>query len=333
VGKELHLILAKCTRYASERGGFPNITKDELAHFAHTESAARLSALFAGTPRLLAQGRKIAETAKMLAGRLWEEFASSRFVPLDFELSLAGPPTPLTGVPPDAPSSYIPRGVADRVDVWRRDGTLYLRVVDYKSGKKTFSLTDVYHGVSAQMPFYLNLALESVPLIYPEKPADTQAAAALYIPSYDVSVRSSGPLTAEEAETAKAAVLRHSGLVLDDPGVLAAMDSRLSSGVLPVTLNKDGTLSKKTLSASPEQMRSLQAHIRKLNDSTAFRIASGMVEANPLELRETPCDRCSCRAACHFDPSADPFRAVTALSGKDDFFNALLGGSHHASNP
>ena len=35
-------------------------------------------------------------------------------------------------------------GIADRVDGWLHEGKLYLRVVDYKTGRKTFSLSDVW---------------------------------------------------------------------------------------------------------------------------------------------------------------------------------------------
>ncbi len=46
-------------------------------------------------------------------------------------------------------------GVADRVDGWEHGGKLYLRVVDYKTGKKTFSLSDVWYGMGLQMLLYL----------------------------------------------------------------------------------------------------------------------------------------------------------------------------------
>jgi len=50
-------------------------------------------------------------------------------------------------------------GFVDRVDEWLHNGKRYLRVVDYKSGKKSFDLSDVRHGLNIQMLLYL-FALE-----------------------------------------------------------------------------------------------------------------------------------------------------------------------------
>ncbi|MFR6184375.1 MAG: PD-(D/E)XK nuclease family protein [Lawsonibacter sp.] len=50
-------------------------------------------------------------------------------------------------------------GFVDRVDGWVHDGRLYLRVVDYKTGKKSFDLTEVWNGLGLQMLLYL-FALE-----------------------------------------------------------------------------------------------------------------------------------------------------------------------------
>ena len=47
----------------------------------------------------------------------------------------------------------------DRVDGWEKDDKLYLRVVDYKSGKKKFDLANVKMGLDIQMLLYL-FALE-----------------------------------------------------------------------------------------------------------------------------------------------------------------------------
>lgn len=47
------------------------------------------------------------------------------------------------------------RGKVDRVDGWIKDGKLYLRVVDYKTGQKAFDLSDVRYGLGIQMLLYL----------------------------------------------------------------------------------------------------------------------------------------------------------------------------------
>ena len=41
------------------------------------------------------------------------------------------------------------------MDGWLHDGRLYLRVVDYKTGKKSFDLSDLRYGLGIQMLLYL----------------------------------------------------------------------------------------------------------------------------------------------------------------------------------
>ncbi|MBP5159862.1 MAG: PD-(D/E)XK nuclease family protein, partial [Lachnospiraceae bacterium] len=56
-------------------------------------------------------------------------------------------------------------GKIDRMDVCERDGKLYLRIVDYKSGKRSFDLSKLYFGLSLQLGIYMKegmkIALEA----------------------------------------------------------------------------------------------------------------------------------------------------------------------------
>ncbi|EPZ55830.1 PD-(D/E)XK nuclease superfamily protein [[Clostridium] sordellii ATCC 9714] len=52
-------------------------------------------------------------------------------------------------------------GQIDRVDTLEEESQKYIRIVDYKSGNKDISLTDVYHGLQLQLLVYLDAILES----------------------------------------------------------------------------------------------------------------------------------------------------------------------------
>ncbi|MCL2088725.1 MAG: PD-(D/E)XK nuclease family protein [Oscillospiraceae bacterium] len=87
-----------------------------------------------------------------VAQKLIEDINQSDFKPSDFE-------KPLDGNRPfchmqDGESVYI-SGRIDRVDTLRSDQATYLRVIDYKSGRRRFNLRDVYHGIGMQMFIYL----------------------------------------------------------------------------------------------------------------------------------------------------------------------------------
>ena len=296
VGNELHIILERCARYAMERGGFAAIARDELSLYAGQEAWARLEPLLrhgnVGTPRLLAQGARLARAASVLAGRLWDEFVHSQFTPLGFELPVEGPEIPLRGLPDGAPAAYRLSGKADRVDGYRKGDTLFLRVIDYKTGLrgKTFSQADIANGLSAQMPLYLFLLRRDAPERFGAPKAE--AAGVLYVQTRDVML-SPDP--------------KHSGLLLNDPELLEAMDGRLreGGGVLPVSFTKDGSFAKRACVASREQMDALQTQIGRLVRDMARDVAGGKIDAAPLDLRESPCEWCGCKAACLFDEESD----------------------------
>ncbi|MCL1807538.1 MAG: PD-(D/E)XK nuclease family protein [Oscillospiraceae bacterium] len=296
VGRELHILLEMCVRYATERGGFASLSRDELCLYAEQQARGRQEIVLQrggmATPRLLAQGNRLTRAASALAGRLWDEFTHSLFTPLGFELSVESPETPLGGLPEGAPAAYQLRGFADRADGYQKGDTLYLRVVDYKSGRKTFSLPDVYNGLSAQMPLYLFLLRQDAPRRFGA--AKAEAAGVLYVQTRDV-------LASPDS--------KHSGLLLDDPDVLEAMDSRLrsSGSVLPVSLNQDGSFHKRSSVASPEQMAGLQKHIARLVRGMARSVACGQIGAAPLVRKDgsSPCDWCDYKAACLFDETSD----------------------------
>lgn len=109
------------------------------------------------------------QTAQTVVDSVCEELAVSDFTPAYLELGF--------GRGQSMPPLEVEKGVrlrltgfVDRVDNWVKDGKRYLRVVDYKTGRKSFDFSDVADGRGLQMLLYLfALRREGQTLFGPEE--------------------------------------------------------------------------------------------------------------------------------------------------------------------
>ena len=213
------------------------------------------------------------------------ELAVSQFTPRDFELRFGLGPGEL---PPLQAEGVSLGGVADRVDGWVDGDTLYLCVADYKTGRRTFSLTDVWYGLGIQMLLYLFALEENGAGHYGTK--NIVPAGVLYAPARDVLLRLPRSSTPEEIQRQRRDALRRSGLLLADPRVLQAREEGQDPQYLPVKY-KDG--------------------------EPALR--SGSIQADPLcrNGSPTPCDWCPYAAACAFTEGEDRLRRMRKKQDED----------------
>ena len=189
VGTFLHYVLEHVTRAAVDRGGFAQVGREELEEL--TDQAVRqymdasLPSFDKRDARFRYLFRRLRRTVGVIVENVAEELAASDFVPVAFELGFGdGGDLPAISVQ-TAGASLTVTGKVDRVDGWLKDGRLYLRVVDYKSGKKAFDLGDVRHGLNIQMLLYLfTLEREGGALFGRE----IVPAGVLYLPARDVLV-------------------------------------------------------------------------------------------------------------------------------------------------
>ncbi len=205
------------------------------------------------------------------------ELARSDFRPLAFELEFDC----LTQSRPDAPQLQL-RGKIYRVDGWAHDGKLYLRVMDYKTGSKSFSLEDVWYGMNLQMLLYLfALARGDGPFGENVVPAGV-----LYVPARDKLV-SAQCRDDEQAQKKRSDALRRSGLLLSDAAVLEAMEHGGQPMYLPVKYDGDGAAAGAAL-ASAEQLGALSRHIELLLSRMAGELRHGGIHMPILILGHTP---------------------------------------------
>ncbi len=228
------------------------------------------------------------------------ELAQSDFSPVAFELGFGGRDGQLPAVTvTEGDETLSVSGKVDRVDGWLHDGKLYLRVVDYKTGKKAFDLSDLRYGLGIQMLLYLfTLEKEGRSYFgYPIVPAGV-----LYHPAREVILKKDRGIQPEKLQAALQEELRRSGMVLADPEVLRAMEhSALEAPhYLPIRVKKDGSISDGI--ASAEQLGKLGRYVEDLLHQIAREIGSGNIDADPVARgpQERACDRCDFAAACAF---------------------------------
>lgn len=303
VGTFLHYVLEHVIREAADRGGFAQLADRELERLLDRVIQQYMDAAMPGfdsrDARFKYLFRRLRKTVGVIVENVAEELKSSDFVPLEFELGFgdSGKLPAITLHVPEASLTVV--GKVDRVDGWLKDGKLYLRVVDYKSGKKAFDLSDVRHGLNIQMLLYLfALEREGKRLFGRE----IVPAGIMYLPARDVLVsqpRSAGPAAIRAALDKE---LRRSGMVLGEPEVLQAMEhSALDTPrFLPLTLGRDGSIAKGVASAA--ELGKLSRYVDKLLEDIARELSCGNIDADPHGHSEddTVCAYCEFASACHF---------------------------------
>ncbi|WKA49980.1 helicase-exonuclease AddAB subunit AddB [Planococcus liqunii] len=205
------------------------------------------------------------------------------------------------------------RGRIDRIDSTEINGKPYIRIVDYKSSKQGLDLGEVYHGLSLQTFTYLDVALSNS-----DRWLGTQAepAGVLYFHMHNPMLKLTKLMTAEEIEEEVAKSFKMNGLIVEDPEVVRAMDSDIEgySNVIPVRMNKKGEIStSQSRTVQKGDMEMIRHFVRNKHQKAGNGILDGDTEITPYKVKEdTPCQFCSYRSICQFDPS-DPEQTYRKL--------------------
>lgn len=279
------------------------------------------------SPRFAYLFRRLWRTVERVVDNVTEELRHSDFTPMAFELGFGRdgqlPPVELTL---DGFTVSL-SGFVDRVDGWERDGKLYLRVVDYKTGRKAFDFTDIFNGIGLQMLLYL-FTLAHRGEDYFGKPV--VPAGVLYLPAREAVVAGSRDMSEAERLAQVDKALTRQGLLLGEGPVLEAMEHSQEgrSRFLPLRLKKDGSFSGESL-ASLEQLGRLSAHVDKILEEVGRELRAGTVAADPYwrGADHNACQWCEYRRACQFeDGQCGERRRWGRTMGAKEFWEALEGG-------
>lgn len=321
VGTFIHYLLENVAREAGEKGGFAALDSDALhrmvERYVEEYTATEVGDLGGKSPRFRYLFLRLRQEALAVVESLVEELRQSDFTPVAFELGFGGRDGALPAIHvEDGDTALSVTGKVDRVDAWEKDGKLYLRVVDYKTGRKKFSFTDVRYGLGIQMLLYL-FTLQQQGEAYFGKPV--VPAGVLYHPAKDPILSMSRNSTDSAIAAQRLKEQKRSGLLLDDAAVLQAMEhgAPAQAVYLPVGSRKDGTLTGSL--ATAEQLGKLGRHVDRVLRQIAGEIRRGNISADPCAYgtEKDACTYCPYRTVCCFDERYDRHRYLQKTDEKD----------------
>lgn len=232
---------------------------------------------------------------------LRDEFSISSFKPRYFELKIAEGndtlPEPARFTDSDGDEVYV-YGTIDRVDTCKIGDEVYVRVVDYKTGTKDFSPSDIEKEKNLQMFLYLKSITDTknehfLRSLEVEKGHTPLPAGVIYVKTEigDVSVKSSNEAEVKEALSN---AQKRMGMILASKEIIAAT----GEGYSPVKLTTKGEIYKKDSDKAytPERWEEITKTISERVTDVAKGIKHGRINATPSG--EDACKYCDFKALC-----------------------------------
>lgn len=254
--------------------------------------------------------KKIVSSAVIILNRLISELTESEFKPSQVELSIGGDSDPISYeiLLPDGGKVFI-QGKVDRVDKMKRscdsgEETNYIRVIDYKTGKKQFVLYDVLCGINIQMLLYLSAITKNGSDLFGD---NIVPCGVLYMPSstsYISTEHDNHIKTEDEIEKERNNSLSMNGIIINNDEIIDAMNGG-GMFIKNKSLKKGGD--PPVLTCSPKELNIIFQKIDEIIVDMAENLHKGKIEAEPLMIKTSKksnvingCDFCPYDSICAY---------------------------------
>ncbi len=280
--------------------------------------------------------RRLERISKRAAWTLVRHIQSGSFLPAGYEVGFGyHEALPPIVIELKDGKKLILGGKIDRVDLLEADGRRFVKIIDYKSGSRTFSFQDIFYGLQLQLLIYLDAYLS-----YFSKET-LSPGGVFYFRITDPSITLDKEMSAEEIEAQIYEKMKMSGLLLQDPSVLVGIDQAFlanengisgESCIVPVAFKKDGTLKASAYAATQEQYEALLDFVGKKAAAIGESMLEGYIAPAPYKKNtETPCTYCKFGSICRYDCNGTPlYRNLKAI--KTDAFWAEIARSNETKD-
>ncbi|MBE7048521.1 MAG: helicase-exonuclease AddAB subunit AddB [Ruminococcaceae bacterium] len=320
IGSLLHKLVELASLQMHQNGqSFATLNETTAAQLADHTVTQLFSDLFIthlySENRLAALMRRLKALVTKMLLIIGTHVARGIFEPCAFEVSFGenGDLPPVTIKLPTGETITL-SGRIDRIDTLQQNGSVFIKIIDYKTGNKSFRLSDVYNSLSLQLAVYLIAATEGGEALFGK---ERKPAGMFYFRLADQTIES----TSHNAEEALLKQFKMSGLLLKDIDIVRAMDKGIQgySSILPARINKDGTLSDSSSNcATLQQFNQLSRHIQNTAGAIGREILQGGASILPCKDGQgLPCRYCCFHTICGFDPAKNPYRVAPPL--RDEF--------------
>ena len=296
VGVFYHNVLCSYIRLAVDAPDWPDLSP-ETEEALIREALAPSAEAWEGGPLAedavsRAQGEAYVRAVRRTAHMLTQHARSGKFNSFSAEVSFGTP----GGLPPvilrlaDGRTVAL-RGTIDRIDRWKGDDGVYLRVVDNKKSEHSLNALKMLRGLQLQLILYLDAASHGEGAV---------PAGAFYFEVQDPLVTSDSDVR-EAVEQELARLFRLSGVSLADVTVVEAMNA--GGRVTVNAARKDGTVSG-AHTTDRAGMEHLMASLEETAAGLCQRIGEGEIAIAPAQLGadDSPCAWCPCGGICGLDP-------------------------------
>ncbi|MEG0846438.1 MAG: PD-(D/E)XK nuclease family protein [Niameybacter sp.] len=266
--------------------------------------------------------KKAQKMTKRAIGALTYQLKAGEFVPEAYEVSFGSEEMPpIEIILDDAHTLYL-KGQIDRVDVYMKDeDARYIKVLDYKSGNKNFSLLELYHGLQLQLLLYLDAYLR-----LNEK---NKAAGMFYFHIDTRTIKYETGMALSEALTRQLKQYKLSGLSTNNIDILEKLEEGIKGEIVPAKKKKDGTLGSTSQVASEGQFQALMGYMHELIRNLGRDMLAGKISARPCKLKEKDaCAFCKYHTICQFDASTkdNQYDQLETLGNKEIWEKLSKGG-------
>lgn len=259
---------------------------------------------------------------RMMRRTIWaliKQLQKGDFIPSGYEVSFGNSDElQTTRVTLEDGNEMLLRGKIDRIDICEDEKHVYVKIIDYKTGSKSFDISDLYYGLQMQLVTYLAVAVEMQQRKHPDK--EVLGAGVLYYQIKDPIVQEADEDEVLELQILKE--LRPDGLVNGNEEVIHHFDSAMEGESLAAPLKrvKSGDMSKTSKTIDAVNFKRMTDFAMKKIQQIGTRMMSGDIDIAPyVQGTASSCAYCPYRGICKFDEKIPgyEYRALEKLKKEE----------------